>query len=96
MKLSAYLFTSCVCTDRALFIWSTKDFPNKEHKSVRYNIDYDHASLVCWSPDTKAFMINRTTENALEVYKVTRKGDGWISGITKAVTFPKVSRLNTF
>lgn len=36
-------------------------------------------------------MINRATENALEVYKVNRKADGWISGIAKAVTFPKVS-----
>lgn len=88
-------FLATVAEDRALFIWSTKDFTNKEHKSLRYNIDYDHASLVCWSPDTKAFMINRATENVLEVCKVIRKADGWISGIAKAVTFPKLFEEET-
>lgn len=85
-----------MCTDRAVFVWSTKHFTSKEHKSIRFNIDYDHASLVCWSPDTKAFMINRATENTLEVYKVNRKTDGWISGFIKALTFPKVSKSFTY
>ena len=26
----------------------------------------------------------------MEVYKVAKKPDGWISGVTKGVTFPKV------
>uniref|UniRef100_A0A1B6MB85 Uncharacterized protein n=1 Tax=Graphocephala atropunctata TaxID=36148 RepID=A0A1B6MB85_9HEMI len=75
--------------DRAVFIWSTKDFASKEHKNVRYNIEFDHASYVCWSPDSKAFVINRAAENVLEVYRVSRKTDGWISSIAKAITFPK-------
>lgn len=86
LTLNDYLLVA----DRALFIWSTKDFPSKEHKNLRHNIEFDHASHVCWSPDSKAFIINRATENVLEVYKVPRKPDGWIASVTKAITFPKV------
>uniref|UniRef100_A0A1B6D5Z2 Transducin beta-like protein 2 n=1 Tax=Clastoptera arizonana TaxID=38151 RepID=A0A1B6D5Z2_9HEMI len=75
--------------DRVVFIWSTKDFINKDHKYMRFNIDFDHASHVCWSPDSKAFVINKVIENNLEVYKVTRKADGWVSSVTKAKTFAK-------
>ncbi|XP_075220403.1 transducin beta-like protein 2 isoform X4 [Lycorma delicatula] len=76
--------------DRAIFIWSTRNLNNKEHKSLRYNIEYDHASLIRWSPDSRAFIINRATENVLEVYKVHKKSDGWITGISKGITFPKI------
>lgn len=77
-------------TDRAVFIWSTKDWISKEHKNSRLNVDFDHASLVCWSPDSKAFVINRASDNVVEVYKVSKRTDGWISSITKAITFPQV------
>ncbi|KAG8230687.1 hypothetical protein J437_LFUL010764 [Ladona fulva] len=76
-------------SDRSLHIWATKDFNQKEHKSVRVNIDYDHASLVRWSPDCKAFVILRATENIIQVYKITRKPEGGIVAVEKGFTFPK-------
>lgn len=79
-----------------MFIWSTKDWISKEHKNSRLNVDFDHASLICWSPDSKAFVINRASDNVVEVYKVSKKTDGWISSITKAITFPQVTLFNVY
>jgi hypothetical protein len=57
---------------------------------LRINIEFDHARFVKWSPDCKAFIIHKNAERVVEVYKVAKKPDGWISGVTKALTFPKV------
>lgn len=53
------------------------------------NIDYDHGIYIRWSPDSKAFIIHRFNDNAVEVYKVEKKKDGWLGPVTKALTFPK-------
>ncbi|KAJ8979981.1 hypothetical protein NQ317_013730 [Molorchus minor] len=74
--------------NRAVFIWDTKDLTQKDRRSLRINIEFDYATMVKWSPDSKAFIINRYNENALEVYKVEKKKDGWLQA-TKALTFPK-------
>ncbi|XP_018570810.1 transducin beta-like protein 2 isoform X3 [Anoplophora glabripennis] len=79
--------TSCG-DDRAVFIWDTKDLTHKDRKSLRVNIEFDYATLVKWSPDSKAFIINKFNENAVEVYKVEKKKDGWLQA-SKALTFPK-------
>lgn len=57
---------------------------------MRVNIDFDYATLVKWSPDSKAFIISKYSENVVEVYKVEKKKDGWLQA-SKALTFPKVS-----
>ncbi|KAH1015728.1 hypothetical protein HUJ04_007070 [Dendroctonus ponderosae] len=74
--------------DRTVFIWDTKELVNKDRKSLRVNIDFDYATHVKWSPDCKAFVIHKFNENCLEVYKVDKKKDGWLTA-SKAVTFPK-------
>lgn len=79
--------TSCG-DDRAVFIWDTKDLTQKDRKSLRVNIEFDYATSVKWSPDSKAFIINKFNENVLEVYKVEKKKDGWLHA-AKALTFPK-------
>lgn len=71
-------------------IWSTKNWNQKDHKSLRINIEFDYARFVKWSPDCKAFIIHKKAERVVEVYKVAKKPDGWISGVTKALTFLKV------
>ncbi|XP_022783893.1 transducin beta-like protein 2 [Stylophora pistillata] len=38
--------------DRTVRLWSVKDFKEKEHKYVRANVDFDHATKVNFSPDT--------------------------------------------
>ncbi|XP_066945957.1 transducin beta-like protein 2 isoform X3 [Macrobrachium rosenbergii] len=75
--------------DRAVLIWSTKDFGQPAHKSIRGNIEFDYASLVCWSPDTKAFIIHKQAANAIEVYKVSKRPDGSVGNPQVALTFPQ-------
>jgi WD40 repeat protein len=53
------------------------------------NIEFDHPTFVKWSPDSKAFIVHKFNENAIEVYKVEKKKDGWLGHSTKALTFPK-------
>jgi hypothetical protein len=55
------------------------------------NIEFDHPTFVKWSPDSKAFIVHKFNENAIEVYKVEKKKDGWLGHSTKALTFPKVN-----
>ncbi|XP_042211116.1 transducin beta-like protein 2 isoform X2 [Homarus americanus] len=75
--------------DRTVLIWSTKDFSQKEHKSVRGNIEFDYATRVCWSPDGKAFIVHKALANAMEVYKVTKRPDGTLGNSQVALTFPQ-------
>ena len=56
--------------DRSILIWFTKDFTAKDHKSVRANVQFDHADRIKWSPDSKAFIIHCATSNHLQVHKV--------------------------
>ncbi|CAG9856702.1 unnamed protein product [Phyllotreta striolata] len=72
----------------AVFIWDTKDLTQKDRKSVRVNIKFDHATHVKFSPDSKAFIINKYSDNTVEVYKVEKKKDGWLTA-SQAFTFPK-------
>lgn len=58
------------------------------------NIQYDHARLVRWSPDCKAFIIHRANDNFMEVYKVGRKPEGALGPVNKAISFKKVSVVN--
>lgn len=70
-------------------LWCLKDLKHKERKSVRVNVDYDHARFIRWSPDSKAFIISRATDQCIEVYKVEKKKEGFLGPVTKALTFPK-------
>lgn len=88
-------FLATCADDRAIFVWSTKDWKEKDHKFIRYNVDYDHASLIRWSPDSKAFVYNRHSDNYLDVCKLIRKPDGWIVSISKAISFLKVHNQET-
>lgn len=71
-----------------MLIWCTKDLSSKDRKSLRVNIEYDHANLIRWSPDGKAFIIHKALANLIEVYKVTKKADGTAASATKALEFP--------
>ncbi|KAL1132478.1 hypothetical protein AAG570_010433 [Ranatra chinensis] len=88
-------FLATCAEDRAIFIWNTKDWKERDHKSLRYNVDFDHASHITWSPDSKAFIYNRSNDKLIEVCKVSRKTDGWIASVSKALTFPKVHNNET-
>lgn len=75
-----------------MLLWYAKDFTSKDRKSLRVNIEFDHATLIRWSPDGKAFIIHKAVANAIEVYKIAKKPDGHLASATKALEFPQVLR----
>lgn len=76
--------------DDAVLIWSTKDFERKEHKAHRGNVAFDTAARVKWSPDSRAYIIQKARANVAEVYKINRKdgGGGGLGPVESVVTFP--------
>ncbi|XP_017344315.1 transducin beta-like protein 2 isoform X2 [Ictalurus punctatus] len=62
--------------DRTVRIWSTKDFLLRDHKCLRANIEYDHATLVRFSPDSRAFITWLANGETIRIFKMTKKDDG--------------------
>ncbi|CAG5117125.1 unnamed protein product [Candidula unifasciata] len=76
--------------DRALMLWSVKEFQQKDHKYIRGNVDLDSATNVAFSPDSKAFIVSLANENAVRIFRLGKKEDTSHSvSINPAVTFPK-------
>ena len=71
-----------------MLVWSTKDFTEKEHKVLRCNVEFDHGLFVKWSPDSKAFVVQKAVQNCTEVYRMSKKADGSLGDFNVAVTFP--------
>ncbi|KAJ8042997.1 Transducin beta-like protein 2 [Holothuria leucospilota] len=74
--------------DRTVRLWSIKDFTEKQHKTMRGNVEYDHATQVKFSPDCKAYIVSLAVGNSIRVYKIGKKEDGSM-GISPAVDFEK-------
>lgn len=74
--------------DRTVLVWSTRDLAGKEHKVLRCNVEYDHGMAVKWSPDSRAFVVQKAVQNCAEVYKMSKKADGSLGDFSVAVTFP--------
>ncbi|XP_066264397.1 transducin beta-like protein 2 isoform X2 [Branchiostoma lanceolatum] len=62
--------------DRTVRIWSLKDWTDKEHKSVQVNVELDHATLVKFSPDNRAFIVALYNGNTIRVFRIGRKDEG--------------------
>ncbi|XP_012150928.1 transducin beta-like protein 2 isoform X4 [Megachile rotundata] len=82
-------FLASCAEDRTVLLWCTKELTVKEKRSLRINIEFDHATLIRWSPDGKAFIIHKAVANTIEVYKISKKPDGTLASATKALEFPK-------
>lgn len=80
--------------DRTVLVWTSKEFAEKEHKCLRCNVEYDHGAFVKWSPDSKAFVVQKVVQNCTEVYKMGKKADGSL-GFSVAVTFPQIHKTDT-
>jgi len=76
--------------DQTVMVWSTKEFSAREHKPLRCNVEFDHGLFVKWSPDSKAFVVQKAMQNCTEVYKMAKKADGSLGDFSVAVSFPKV------
>uniref|UniRef100_A0A1I7WBT8 WD_REPEATS_REGION domain-containing protein n=1 Tax=Heterorhabditis bacteriophora TaxID=37862 RepID=A0A1I7WBT8_HETBA len=65
-----------VSIDRTVFLWNTRDFSEREHKSVRQVLDYDTATKVVFAPDSKSLVFSVKRDNKLSVYKLVKKEGG--------------------
>lgn len=54
---------------------------------MRANIEFDYATRIKWSPDSKAFIVSTATGNAIQVYKVGKKSDGSLGNIEMILKF---------
>lgn len=75
--------------DRTVRIWSTKDFLQREHRSMRANVELDHATLVRFSPDCRAFIVWLANGDTLRVFKMTKREDGGFTFTATPEDFPK-------
>ncbi|XP_054611328.1 transducin beta-like protein 2 [Dunckerocampus dactyliophorus] len=83
--------------DRTVRIWSTRDFLEREHKCLRANVELDHATLVRFSPDSRAFITWIANGDTMRVFKMSKKEDGSMSFKGASEDFPsrhKASILN--
>lgn len=87
MDLSAngkYLASSS--EDRTVLVWHSKDFSAKEHKCLRCNVEFDHGVFVRWSPDSKAFVVQKAVQVTL-YFETSNSSIG--------ITFLRISRKST-
>lgn len=75
--------------DRTVRIWSTKDFLQREHRSMRANVELDHATLVRFSPDCRAFIVWLASGDTLRVFKMAKREDGGYTFTAAPEDFPK-------
>ncbi|CAI4223918.1 unnamed protein product [Auanema sp. JU1783] len=84
-----------VSTDSSILIWKPSDFHQKEHKVIRQPLEFDTATKVVCSPDSKSIVCSVKRDNKLVVFKLARKDDGSSVRIVKAdVDFPKSHQLD--
>uniref|UniRef100_A0A1A7Z2N7 Transducin (Beta)-like 2 n=1 Tax=Iconisemion striatum TaxID=60296 RepID=A0A1A7Z2N7_9TELE len=75
--------------DRTVRIWSTKDFLEREHKCLRANVDLDHATLVRFSPDSRAFITWLANGDTIRIFKMIKKDDGTFNFKAASEDFPR-------
>lgn len=88
-----YLISSGL--DRAIFLWSTKEFEQTQHKNIRCNVEFDHAVKVKFSPDSRSFITGLGIGNTIRAFKMTKKDDSSVQITPAAVQdFPSKHKLD--
>ncbi|XP_066506503.1 transducin beta-like protein 2 [Hoplias malabaricus] len=75
--------------DRTVRIWSTKDFLDRDHKCLRANVELDHATLVRFSPDSRAFITWLANGETIRIFKMVKKEDGTFNFKAAPEDFPQ-------
>jgi hypothetical protein len=92
-------------TDRSLMLWtvrldklesSVKELNMKDIRTIRSAVKFDHATRIRWSPDSKALLTIRATNNDVEIYRLNKKEGGALPTVTPTGTLPKVIRRLRF
>lgn len=87
-SLNGKYLLSC-SEDQSIRLWSVKDF-GSGNKCARVNIEFDHANLVRFSPDNRAFIAGMHSKGSIQVYKLGKKDDGVTTTcVPIEVNFPK-------
>ncbi|GFS56585.1 transducin beta-like protein 2 [Nephila pilipes] len=84
---------SCA-SDRSIMLWNVKAFVEKNPRSVRNNIEFDNATQIKWSPDSKAFILSLEVANTIQVYKVVKKTDGSLGNFEMILNFPTAHKAD--
>ncbi|XP_075710243.1 transducin beta-like protein 2 [Rhinoderma darwinii] len=64
--------------DRTVRIWSTKDFLEREHRCMRANVEFDHATHVRFSPNCRALFVFLANGDTIRVLKMNKKDDAFV------------------
>lgn len=82
--------------DRAIFLWSTKEFQTAQPKNVRCNVEFDHAIQVKFSPDSKSFVTGLGVSNTIRAFKISKKDDSSNLQMTPAALqdFPQIHKAD--
>ncbi|GFY57154.1 transducin beta-like protein 2 [Trichonephila inaurata madagascariensis] len=80
--------------DRVVLLWNVKEIATKTPRSVRANIEFDHATQIKWSPDSKAFIVSVEVGNTIQVYKVGKKPEGTLGNCEKILNFPTAHKAD--
>ncbi|XP_077448529.1 transducin beta-like protein 2 [Stigmatopora argus] len=80
--------------DRTVRIWNTKEFLDREHKYLRANVELDHATLVRFSPDSRAFITWLAYGDTIRVFKMSKKDDGTMGFKAAPKDFPIKHKAN--
>jgi len=92
-----YLATSC--EDRSLMLWGLKlgklesnitELNMKDIRTIRTHVQYDHATRLRWSPDSKALLAVRALSNEIEIFKVGKKPEVGLPSLQATHTLPKI------
>uniref|UniRef100_A0A2P2I2E0 Transducin beta-like protein 2 n=1 Tax=Hirondellea gigas TaxID=1518452 RepID=A0A2P2I2E0_9CRUS len=78
--------------DRTLFFYNLREAFSSGASSIqgtRSNIQYDHVSKLCWSPDYAAIVVQKNDAATLQVIKGTKKTDGTLTSLNTVREFPK-------
>ena len=81
-------FLASTCEDRSIILWPTKHFTNKDHRSSRGNVAFDHGAHLKWSPDGKAVILHKEVSRQIEVYKISKKDGTDVYSIQPSLEFP--------
>ncbi|XP_038209839.1 transducin beta-like protein 2 isoform X3 [Zerene cesonia] len=82
-------YMAATCDDGSVILWDVRDLSHRDHRNLRVNIEFDYASHIAWSPDSRGFVVHTVRENHIMGYKVEKKKD-LIASATQAITFDKV------
>ena len=64
----------------------------KDIRTIRTHVQYDHATRLRWSPDSKALLGLRALSNEIEIFKVGKKPEAGLPSLQATHILPKVER----